>query len=130
MVSVAHPVHAALVLVDVGHEPVTEHTPLSLAQVDTADMAGEVSRHDGHIAVGTGGRDPGVDSGHVIIQPRHPEAALRTLRLVTLVRDKDVTLQRGRGLELFRTLGALVHDWGLLARLLLLFVADGLMPFQ
>ena len=108
----AHPVHAALVLVDVGHEPVAEHAPLPVAEVDTADMPGEVGGHEEHGAVGAGGRDPGVDSGHVIVQPRHPEAALRTLGLVTLVRDEDVTLQRGRGLELFETLRALALGRG------------------
>ena len=80
-----HPVHAALVLVYVGHEPVTEHASLPMAEVDTADMAGEVSWGEEHGAVGAGGRDYVVNSGHVIIQPRHSETTLWALGLVTLM---------------------------------------------
>ena len=123
-----HHVHAALVLVDVGHEPVAEHATLPVPEVDTAHMAGEVGGHQEHGAVGAGGRDHGVDGGHVIVQPRHPEAALRTRGPVTLVRGLNVTLERGRGLELLGTLGALVNDRNFRINSLLL-MADGLMPF-
>ena len=117
-----HPVHAALVLVDVRHEPVTEHAPLPVAEVDTADMPGEVSWDEEHSAVGAGGRDHVVDSD-VIIQPR-------ALGLVTLMRGPNVTLQRGWGLELLGTLGALIIESGLCVSWLLLLVADILMLLQ
>lgn len=91
-------------------------------------MAGKVGRHKDHGTVGAGGREDVVDSCHVIIQPRHPEPALRTLGLVTLMRSPDVTLHRGWGLELLRTLGALVLENGLWVHQLLLLVANGLMP--
>ncbi len=125
-----HPVHAALVLVDVRHEPVTEHAPLPVAEVDTADMPGEVSWDEEHSAVGAGGRDHVVNSGHVIIQPRHSEATLGALGLMTLMRGPNVTLQRGWGLELLGTLGALIIESGLCVSWLLLLVADILMLLQ
>ena len=72
-----------------------------LVEVDGVDVSWQVGREEADTAERTGGEDPAMDGGDMIVQPGHTDPTPGAGALEAPVFGQDVSLERRLALELF-----------------------------